>query len=223
MNVVPLTVSTGRSTGSGPSSRLRVEDQLPAVVYGMGAPSVSVTVPRPDLRRALTTDAGDNALLELSYGDETHFALIKELQRDPVRGNVIHVDFQRIDPEKPIHLTVPIVLTGEAKAVAAEGGIVEQVRTEIEVLVRPDSIPNELPVDITDLVLDQVVAVADLILPAGVSTEVDPGEPIISATLTRAALVEEEPVEGEEGEEGEGEEGEGEESSGDDSSDESGD
>ena len=81
MNVVPLSAETGRETGSGPSKRLRVTDQLPGTVYGLGMPAVTVSVQRRDLRVALDTDAGTNALLELTYGGETHFALVKELQR----------------------------------------------------------------------------------------------------------------------------------------------
>jgi large subunit ribosomal protein L25 len=222
MNVVPLSAETGRETGSGPSKRLRVTDQLPGTVYGLGTPAVTVSVQRRDLRVALDTDAGTNALLELTYGGETHFALVKDLQRHPVKRTVLHVDFQRIDPEKPFYLSVPIVLEGDAKKVAAELGIVEQVLAELEVLVRPDSIPNQLVVDVSEMELDEVIAVGDLALPPGVSTDVDSADPIVTATLTRAALVEE--VDGEEGEEGE--EGEdGETAEGDDagSSDDSGD
>jgi large subunit ribosomal protein L25 len=189
MNVVPLTVETGRETGSGNARRMRAEGHLPATVYGLGLPVVSVTVERRELRRALTTAAGENALLELSYADEHHFALVKEIQRHPVRRDPLHVDFQRIDPEAPMQLTVPITLVGEAKQVTANGGIVEHVLPALMVSVRPDSIPNELTTDISHLEIDNVVTVADLSLPAGVTTELDPGTPVVTATLTRAAMV----------------------------------
>jgi large subunit ribosomal protein L25 len=79
MNVVPLTVETGRETGTGNARRMRAEGQLPATVYGLGLETVSVTVERSELRRALTTPAGANALLQLSYSGEQHYALVKEV------------------------------------------------------------------------------------------------------------------------------------------------
>jgi large subunit ribosomal protein L25 len=189
MNVVPLTVETGRETGSGNARRMRAEGHLPATVYGLGLPVVSVTVERRELRRALTTAAGENALLELSYSGEHHYALVKEIQRHPVRRDPLHVDFQRIDPEAPMQLTVPITLLGEAKQVTSNGGIVEQVLPALLVSVRPDSIPNELTTEISHLEIDNVVTVGDLSLPAGVTTDVDLGTPVVTATLTRAAMV----------------------------------
>jgi large subunit ribosomal protein L25 len=208
MNVVPLTVETGRETGSGNARRMRAEGHLPATVYGLGLPVVSVTVERRELRRALTTAAGENALLELSYSGEHHYALVKEIQRHPVRRDPLHVDFQRIDPEAPMQLTVPITLLGEAKQVTSNGGIVEQVLTALLVSVRPDSIPNELTTDVSHLEIDNVVTVGDLSLPAGVTTDVDLGTPVVTATLTRAAMVairgEDETEEGGEASSGEG-------------------
>jgi large subunit ribosomal protein L25 len=206
MNVVPLTVETGRETGSANARRMRAEGHLPGTVYGLGLPVVSVSVERRSLRRALTTAAGSNALLQLSYSGEQHYALVKEVQRHPVRRDPIHIDFQRIDPEAPMQILVPITMVGEAKKVTANGGITEHVLPALLVSVRPDSIPNELTTDISDLEIDQVVTVADLTLPAGVTSEIDPGTPVVTATLTRAAMVairsDEEGEEGAEGGEG---------------------
>jgi large subunit ribosomal protein L25 len=190
MNVVPLTVETGRETGTGNARRMRAQGQLPATVYGLGSEAVSVTVERSELRRALTTAAGANALLQLSYSGEQHYALVKEVQRHPVRREPIHIDFQRIDPEKPMDLDVPIVLEGEAKKVTTNGGMIEHVLQALRVSVRPDAIPNELVVDISNLEVDESITVADLNLPAGVSTEIDETTLVVTAGLTRAAIVE---------------------------------
>jgi len=115
MNVVPLSATTGRDTGKGANRRLRTEGKIPGTVYGLDAAPATITIDRSDFRRALTTPAGINALLELSYDGASQYALVKEIQRHPVRRDPIHVDLQRIDPEKPIALTVPIILKGEAK------------------------------------------------------------------------------------------------------------
>ena len=189
MNVVPLTVETGRATGKGPSRRLRAEGKLPGTVYGLDSEPTSIVIERSELRRALTTAAGVNALLEIAYEDQHQYALVKEIQRHPVRRDPIHVDLLRIDPETPIALSVPIVLTGEAKRVTSNGGIIEQVLQQLAVLVRPDAIPNQFVARITDLDIDDVVTVEDLTLPDGVTTDIDLGTPVVTATLTRAAMV----------------------------------
>ncbi len=211
MNVVPLTVETGRETGKGPARRLRHLGKIPGTVYGLDLPATTVTIDRAELRRALSTPAGVNALIELRYGSESHFTLVKEIQRDPVRRDPIHVDMQRIDPEKPMSLTVPITMTGEAKKVTSNGGFVDQELNALKVSVRPDSIPNELRISITDLEIGDTLTVADLRLPAGVESEIDESAPVIVASLTRAAIVARgEEEEGEGGEGAEGEDGSGE-------------
>ena len=189
MNVVPLNVETGREIGTAPSRRMRAEGRIPATVYGMGQETVSVTVERSELRRALTTAAGVNALIQLKVDGADQYTLVKELQRHPVRRDPIHIDFQRIDPEKPMTLSVPIVLTGDPKKVTSNGGMIEHSAQSLMVQVRPDAIPNEITVDISDLDIDDVVTVGDLVLPDGVATETDPGNPVVVASLTRAAMI----------------------------------
>lgn len=189
MNVVPLKVFTGREIGTAPSRRMRRDGHIPATVYGMNQETVSVTVERTDLRRALTTAAGVNALIELNVEGSNTYTLVKEIQRHPVRRDPIHIDFQRIDPETPMSLNVPIVLEGDAKQVTTNGGMIEHSAQSLLVDVRPDSIPNEIRVDISAMVIDDVITVADLNLPDGVTTETDPGSPVVVASLTRAAMI----------------------------------
>jgi large subunit ribosomal protein L25 len=189
MNVVPLNAETGRETGSATSRRLRREGKVPATVYGRGTDVVSVAVSRAELRKALTTAAGINALIELTYDGGSHYTLVKDLQRHPVRRDPLHVDFQRVDPEKPMELSVPITLVGDAKKVTSNGGRIEHVLHELAVSVRPDSIPNEFKLDLSDLEVDQTLTVEDLKLPAGVDTEIEPDTVIVTAHLTRAAIL----------------------------------
>jgi len=189
MNVVSLTVETGRELGSSSSRRMRAAGRVPATVYGMGADPVSVQIDRAELRRALSTPAGVNALIQLTFGDQRDYTLVKEVQRHPVRRDPIHIDFQRIDPEQPMSLDVPIVLVGDAKKVTSNGGIVEQTLSSLRVSVRPDSIPNQFTVDVSATEIDDVITVADIQLPAGVTADVDETTPVVTATLTRAAMV----------------------------------
>jgi large subunit ribosomal protein L25 len=189
MNVVPLTVETGRETGKGASRRLRAEGRIPGTVYGLDEPAATVTIARTELRRALTTPAGVNALIQLTFDGTSAYTLVKEIQRHPVRRDPIHVDLQRIDPEVPMSLSVPLVLTGDPKQVTSNGGMVDQTLTHLPVSVRPDAIPNEIRVPVGHLEIDDTIHVSDLVLPDGVESEADPESPVVVASLTRAAMM----------------------------------
>jgi len=202
---IVLVAETGRPTGSSASRRLRATGKVPAVLYGRGADPASLTVDWRDLRAALTTDKGLNALLTLKVGNKRTTALVKEMQRHPVRRDVLHIDFLAVDVDKPITTDVPLLIEGEPEKVLREQGVVEQIHNVLIITAKPDTIPGHIAVDVSDLDIGGHITVADLDLPDGVTTEVDPEEPIVTAKLTSLALAEEE--EGEEGEEGEGEEG----------------
>lgn len=205
---IVLAVQSGRTTGSAASRRLRATGKVPAVLYGRGAEPASLTVEWRELRAALTTDKGLNALLTLDVSGKRTKAIVKEMQRHPVRRDVLHIDFLAVDVDKPISTDVPIVLEGEAAKVLREQGVVDQVLNAIVVEAKPDLIPGHLSVDVSDLEIGHTITVADLVLPEGVTTEVDPDETVVTAQLTSLALAEE-PAEGEEVEEGEeGAEGE---------------
>lgn len=214
---IVLKAESGRTTGSSASRRLRATGKVPAVLYGRGADPQSITVDWRELRTALTTDKGLNALITLQIGSKKTTALVKEMQRHPVRRDVLHVDFLSVDVDVAVTADVPILLEGEALKVTREQGVVDQVLNALAVQAKPDAIPGHLSVDISDLEIGQTITVADLDLPEGVATEVDPEETIVTAQLTSLALTEEEAGEGEEGEgeEGEGAEAEGESAGGD--------
>lgn len=188
MSEVTLTAATGRHTGTRPSRRLRHQGQVPAVVYGVGESAVSVTVDRRELRRALSTDAGQNALITLTVDRDSMITVVKELQRHPVRRDVIHVDFLRVDPNVAFEVEIPIRLVGEAKEVTTNGGITEQRLTSLRVLVRPDSIPDAVEADISEMTLTTSIHVRDLVLPEGCEAVTDPDQAVVTAELTRAAV-----------------------------------
>lgn len=204
---VTLTAQTGRDAGSRSTNRLRHEGQVPGVVYGLGAAPVPVTVSWPDLRKALTTEAGANALVTLEYDGQKDLTIVKDLQRDPVRRDVLHVDFLRVDPDRLVDIEVPIVIVGEAKEVDNNNGIAEQSMKSVTVQTKPANIPSHFEVDITDLTVGTSITVAQLVLPEGVTTDMDPEAAIVSGVATRFSAADEE-AEAAEGEEGvEGEEG----------------
>jgi large subunit ribosomal protein L25 len=202
---IVLAAQSGRPTGSSASRRLRATGKVPAVVYGRGTEPRAVSVDWRDLRSALNTDQGVNALLTLDLGGRKTKAIVKELQRHPVRRDVLHVDFLEVDPDKPVDTEVTIVLEGDAEKVTREQGVVEQVLNAIVVTGKPADIPGHIAVDVSDLEIGQTITVAELDLPAGLTTDADPEETVATAKVTSLALAEEE--EAEEGEEGEGAEG----------------
>ena len=195
--------------------RLRATGKVPGVVYGLGADPQPVSVDWPDLRRVLSTEAGLNALIDLRVDGGTQLSIVKELQRDPVRQTVTHVDFIRIDRDKPIEVEVPIVLEGDTEQLEREEGQIDHLLFSLIIMAKPDSIPPQITVDISGLTIGEAVRVGDVRLPEGVTTEVDPEEAIASASIMKE-IVEPEPEEEEEeeelleGEELEGEEPEGE-------------
>src|SRR5689334_10137600 len=115
MAEITLQAETGRITGSRSSGRLRASGKVPATVYGMGKDPQSVAVQWRELRAALVTEAGFNALIDLHVdGAKGDLVIVKDLQRHPVRRDVLHVDFLRVDADVAVTVEVPIVLHGEA-------------------------------------------------------------------------------------------------------------
>lgn len=209
MAEITLVARTGRPTGSRASGRLRAEGKVPATVYGLGGDAMTVTVEWRDLRHVLTTDAGLNAIIDLSVDDApSELTIVKDLQRHPIRRNVMHVDFLRVSADVAIEVEVPITLVGEAKEVINNEGIVEQLMFHLTVSAKPGAIPDELTVDISNLEIGHAIRVGDLTLPAGAETNVDADEPVVTGAGAQAEeLPEVEEVEGAEGEAAEGAEG----------------
>ena len=188
MAELTLTAETGRPTGSRSSNRLRAEGKIPGVVYGLGSDPKTVAVNWRELRHVLTTDAGLNALINLSVDGEEHLTIVKELQRNPVKRTVTHVDFILIDRNADIEVEVPVVLEGEATLVERENGTVTQALFSLTVSSKPGAIPTQLVADISELEVGGAIRVADLPLPSGVRTEVDPEDPVALGEVTRAAM-----------------------------------
>jgi large subunit ribosomal protein L25 len=205
---VSLTADLGRETGSAAARRLRHEDKVPGVVYGQGAGTQSVTVVRRDLRIALSGPAGQNALITLKVGGDPQLTIVRDLQRDPIKRVVTHVDFLRINRDEEIEVEVPIHLEGEATDVLRNDGLVDQPIDHLTVIAKPGDIPPSFTIDVSAMVIGDVIRVHDLALPAGVTTPLDPETPLVTAEATRASI-EDEAAEGEEGEGAEGEGGEG--------------
>jgi large subunit ribosomal protein L25 len=148
---------------------------------------ISLTVVRRDLRVAISGPAGQNTILTLNVDGKNYSAVIKELQRHPVRRNVAHIDFIQIDLTEQITMHVPVVLTGTAKAVVSAGGLVDPAVDTIEVRTTPANVPNEIAIDISEMRTDSVIRLGDLKLPAGVVATGDADMPVATVLISRAA------------------------------------
>jgi len=218
---VKLVVQNRAVLGSAESRRLRRQGLIPGVLYGREAP-VPITIPERDLRAALTTKGGLNAVLDVVVdGGNAHSSVLKEYQQDPVRGLITHVDLQEVRLDQPIHATVPLHLVGEA-AGAKEGGVLSQVTTELNVEALPMEVPEHIDADVSEMHIGDTLRLDTIPAPAGVKL-LDAPETVI-ATVTQPTRVEEpepeaeevegEVPEGEEAEEGAAAEGEAEAGSG---------
>ena len=187
MAQTPLAAHTGRTTGSAPSRRLRREDQIPAVVYGQGMTPISIHVDRRDLRQAVSGSAGMNTVLDLRVDGTSYPAIIKEIQRHPVRRTISHIDFLQVNLNEEITVSVPVRLEGEAKAVLSAGGIVDPAVDTLDVVTTPNSIPDEILIDVSGMDVGDVIRVADITLPAGVSTLANPEMALVSTLVSRSA------------------------------------
>jgi large subunit ribosomal protein L25 len=209
---VNLDVSERTILGSAESRRLRRRGVVPGVLYGQGD-SVAIAVGERDLRAALTTPAGSHVVLDVTVeGGRAHSAILKEYQRDKVRGTITHIDLQEVRLDRPIQTSVVVTLVGEPVGVKDEGGVLSQVTTEVGVEALPLEVPQHLEADVSEMRIGDTLRLSELVVPEGV-TLLDDLEETVLATVTVPTRVEEpevEPVEGEELEEGEEPEAEGE-------------
>jgi large subunit ribosomal protein L25 len=222
MPEITLVADAGREAGTSAAKRLRAAGKVPGVVYGHGMEPLPVAVDARALRGALTTEAGLNALLSLKVEGADHLTMAREIQRDRVRGTVLHVDFQIVRRDEVVSADVPINLVGDALQVHRGDGVVSHELFSLTVQATPDRLPHSIEVDVSALEIGDHIRVADLRLPEGVSTEVDPEATIVVAqppqvseadlvTEDAAAEAAEAAAEGADGEaaEGAGEGGEG--------------
>jgi large subunit ribosomal protein L25 len=225
-----LSIEKRESAHSRATRRLRREGRVPGVLYGLGQDPLCFSVDARELRHALH---GSGAVLELTGdGDAKTAAVLKDAQRHPVRGEVMHVDLLRVDLNKPIQSPVALHLVGGDDAPGAkEGGVLEQVTREVTVEALPSEIPDGLDFDVSAMEINDTVTLEQLVLPANVTLVDDPETVVANLSPPRLEVEPEEDLEtetglvgeGEEGEDGEAAEGDGDgESGGDDAGDSDG-
>jgi large subunit ribosomal protein L25 len=153
--------------GKNEANRLRAAGQIPAVVYGTRkdgkAPEgVAVAVSPKNLLRILHWESGANTLISLSVDGAESRVMVKEYQLDPVTHDLLHADFYQLAMDKAIAVTVPVIIRGESRGVKLQGGLLDFVTREIQVLSLPTDIPENITIDVTELKLNQSIRVREL-------------------------------------------------------------
>jgi large subunit ribosomal protein L25 len=196
-----ISVELREGVGKGVARKLRAAGRIPAVCYSPGAPSTSITMDPRALDRLISTSAaGVNTLIDLKGVSalEGRPVLVKELQRDPVKGDLLHADLYALDLSKKITVSVPVHLTGSAAGLLM-GGIVDHNLRDLELSCLPNAIPDEIVLDVTALDIGDSLHVRDVPLPTGVELLSDPDLSVVSVMAPTAAE-EEAAAEGEEAE-----------------------
>jgi large subunit ribosomal protein L25 len=179
---------------------------IPAVFYGPEVDPIPLILQSRELEKLITTGAGENILIDLNIEDgkstQSHRAMIKEIQVDPVMQNILHVDLYAISMDKKISVEVPITLTGTAVGVSDEGGILQQVSRTLEVSCLPDRIPEAFELEVTALAIGDSLHVSDLEIPEGVDVLAE-DELTVASVVPPTKVEEIEPEVLEEEEEGE--------------------
>jgi large subunit ribosomal protein L25 len=187
---VDLQAREREERGKNAARRLRASGMVPAVLYGDGQ-STPLAVPGKIVDYTLH-HLGDNALYDMDLGAGTSTARIVDVQRDPVTGRLLHVDFAPVDMQERIEVTVPLHLVGESPG-AEEGGVLQQVAYEVDVESLPGDIPQELTLDVSALGMGENLTLADVTLPEGVTLISDLEE--VAATVTAPTEITEEEME----------------------------
>jgi large subunit ribosomal protein L25 len=206
MATVKLKMRRRAEKGKQGSKRVRARGDVPAVLYGEQQENVPVCIEANDLRTALSTPAGRNVIIQLALEgeDEATRAVIREIDRDAITRDILHVDLQRISENKPVVMHVPVTLTGESVAVKEGRGILDHTMRQLEVRCLPRDIPEHIEVDISELEVRHAIHVSDISV-ENIEILDHPERPVVE--VLQPTIFKEPEEEAAEGEAVEGEEG----------------
>jgi large subunit ribosomal protein L25 len=171
------------------AKRVRRDGKIPAVVYGAGKDSLSISVDPRVVTRILNSETGHNTIFDLAMGGEKTKAMIVDWQYEPIKGKLLHIDLKRIALDKVLKVSVPIFLVGEAAGVKQEGGIMEQMLREVEIECLPADIPSHIDADVSHLTFGKVLRVADLPHTEKLKFLTDANQPVAHVTSVKEEVV----------------------------------
>jgi len=198
MKEIAMDVRIRKEKGKEACKGLRERGFIPAVIYGKGEESLHLECDKGELFKILHTRAGENVVVNLKISSDGQIisktALVKEVQHDPLKGEVLHVDFNHISLTQLIRVEVPVEAKGESKGVK-EGGVLEHILWQVEVECLPTQIPEKIDVRVDALDIGDSIHVRELIVPTGVKILTDPEMAVISVEPPKVEKPAEEEVE----------------------------
>src|SRR6266571_3398444 len=184
---ITVTAEVRAGRGKNEARRLRVRGFIPAVVYGAYKDTVSIGVSPKEIIHILNSKTGHNTIFNLAIqGGENTPVMVVDSQRDPVRGNLLHADLKRIDLEKRIRVSVPVLTEGEAAGIKLQGGLLEIISREVEIECLPDEIPEHFTVDVTELMIGNSVRAGGIPM-TGSMRLLSPAESVIAHVVAMRA------------------------------------
>jgi large subunit ribosomal protein L25 len=194
---IEVTAYPRAQQGSGASRRLRVTGRVPGILYGAGKPAESVEFDQHDLLLHLKREAFHASILDLTLDGQKTQVLLRDYQMHPWRPQVLHVDFQRVDKNRKIHMRVPLHFTNADTCVGVKtgGGVVQHAMNDIDIQCLPDDLPEYIEVDLINLQLNELLHVNDLAMPKGVEpvTKLKQDNPaVVSVQVPKEIVIEEE-------------------------------
>src|SRR6201987_286327 len=171
------------------AKRVRGDGKIPAVVYGAGKDSLSISVDPRVVTRVLNSETGHNTIFDLAMGGEHSKAMIVDWQYEPIKGKLLHIDLKRIALDKVLKVSVPIFLVGESAGVKQEGGIMEQMLREVEVGCCPGHIPSHIDADVSHLTFGKVLRVSELPHSEKIKILTDENQPVAHVTSVKEEVV----------------------------------
>jgi len=196
MATASLNATVRDNVGTGFARKVRQAGNIPAIIYGHGREPQKLSLVAREVDRLLGTISAASTVIELSVDGTTARTLIREVQRHPVKRNIIHIDFQQLVAGEKVTVSVRIRFTGTADGVRNSGGILAETMHELSVRCDPSLIPETVEVDVTPLTIGHSIHVRDLTLPEGVQVHDDAGATVCVCTAPAAAIEEAAPAEG---------------------------
>lgn len=185
-NLITINAELRKEISKQTRKGLRAQGKIPAVIYGITAESIPIAVNLGDIKSILKSENKENSILRITQGEKSKFdAMIKAIQYDYLSDHIIHVDFIRIDLNKPVEVEVPVVLEGEPIGVKTEDGLLEFIHREILVRSLPTSIPKEIRIDISGLHIGQSIKVETL-AKSDAYQVISPANTVICAVAVKA-------------------------------------
>src|SRR6266849_7273187 len=190
MEIRELTVTPREGVGKSVSRRLRRSGKTPGILYG-GASPVNIAVDPREVFRIIHGHEGSTQLLRVTFegSKDSRMVILRDLQLDPVSENLVHVDLQEVNMDKPIQVTVALHHVGEAIGVRDTQGILEMVLREIQVSCLPANIPEDIKADVSNLAIGDVLTVGDLVVPEGVRVLTDRAQAVATVAPPAAEEV----------------------------------